>query len=189
MSIKGTTLKIVQGDLLKQPVEAVVNAANPSIEGGGGVDGAIHRAAGPELAEACRRYKKERGIEKIEVGEAVLTEAFGITENNPKIRYVIHTAGPNCGIASQKEEKEKHLKNAYQNSLEKARQKGIRSVAFPAISTGIYKYPFKEAQTVAMKAIEEYLVRYPGDFSEILLVYYSESDFKSAELIKSELFI
>jgi O-acetyl-ADP-ribose deacetylase (regulator of RNase III) len=187
MIIKGTTLRIIQGDLLKQPVEAIVNAANPSIEGGGGVDGAIHRAAGPELAEACRLYKKKQGIEKIEVGDAVLTESFGIREKNPEIRYVIHTVGPNCGVASQNKNKEILLKKAYQNSLERAREKEIRSIAFPAISTGIYSYPFKEAQRTAMKAIEEYVERHAGFFNEIYLTYYSESDFKSAQLIWDEL--
>ncbi|MCC5831698.1 MAG: macro domain-containing protein [Chlamydiales bacterium] len=188
MNIKGTTLLILQGDLLKQPVEAIVNAANSFLKGGGGVDGAIHRAAGPELAEACRRYKQERGISNIEVGDAVLTESFEIQESNPKIRYVIHAVGPNCVVAAQNRDKENILKKAYQNSLERAREEGIRSIAFPAISTGIYGYSFNEAQRTAMKAIEEYLERDPGYFKEVRLIYYSESDFKSAQAIWDELF-
>jgi O-acetyl-ADP-ribose deacetylase len=179
-AIHKSVLKIVQGDIVKQQVEAIVNAANPSIEGGGGVDGRIHHAAGPELADACRQYKKEHKIDKIKVAEAVLTPAFNIKNHTPTIQYVIHTVGPDCRVASQREERENLLKEAYLNSLEIAREQGIQSVAFPAISTGVYSYPFWEAQHVALQAIKGYLASHPNVFSEVLLVYYSEGDFRNA---------
>ena len=162
MIIKGTTLHIVQGNILKQEVEAIVNAANSFLEGGGGVDGMIHLAAGPKMLEACRLYKKKHNISRIEVGDAIITESFGIRSITPKIHFVIHTVGPNCNISSQNKVKEKLLQKAYLNSLERAREMNIHSVAFPAISTGIYSYPFKEAQIVAMNTIADYLERWPG---------------------------
>lgn len=186
MIIKGTTLRIVCGDILKQPVEAIVNAANSFLEGGGGIDGAIHRAAGPQLVEACRRYKKEHGIFKIEVGEAILTESYEIKKSNPHILYIIHTVGPNCAVASQNGERKKLLNMAYQNSLARAHEKHVTSIAFPAISTGIYSYPFEEAQIVALKAIEAYLEKYPGHFKDVLLTYFSQSDFQTAKTIWSK---
>jgi O-acetyl-ADP-ribose deacetylase len=186
-AVTASVLKIVQGDILKQKVEAIVNAANPSIVGGGGIDGMIHDAAGPELADACRQYKIEHKIEKIKVGDAVLTSAFNIKNLNTTIQYVIHTVGPDCRDSSQEKEREHLLKSAYLNSLEIARKHGIKSVAFPAISTGIYGFPLKEAQHVALQVIKEYLVSNPHVFSEVLLVYYSEGDFKNALSVWEEI--
>jgi O-acetyl-ADP-ribose deacetylase len=185
--INGTVLRIVQGDLVKQDVEAIVNAANPFIEGGGGVDGRIHQAAGPELKEACRRYKKEHKIDRIQVADAMLTDSFTIRKLTPKIQYVIHTVGPDCRVASQREDKEHLLQGAYLNALELAREKGIQSIAFPALSTGAYSYPFWEAQHVALAAIKEYLNNHPHAFSEVLLVYYSEEDFQNAARVWDEI--
>lgn len=181
-----TTIQIIQGDLLKQEVEAIVNAANIHLEGGGGIDGMIHSAAGPELLEACRQYKKDHHISSIRVGEAVVTDSFHIQELTPTIRYVVHTVGPDCHNSTQNEKREELLRNAYQNTLEKAHEKGIRSIAFPAISTGIYSYPFKEAQIVALNAVEDYLEEHPDHFSEVLLVYYSKKDFNEAQEVWRE---
>jgi O-acetyl-ADP-ribose deacetylase len=186
-TIHKSVLKIVQGDIVKQPVEAIVNAANPSIEGGGGVDGRIHHAAGPKLADACRQYKKEHKIDRIKIAEAVLTPAFNITNLTSTIQYVIHTVGPDCRVASQREERENLLKGAYLNSLEIAQEQGIKSIAFPAISTGAYNYPFWEAEHVALQAIKGYLVSNPNIFSEVLLVFYSEGDFQNALRVWEEI--
>ena len=172
-------LKIVQGNLLEQDVEAIVNAANSFLEGGGGIDGLIHNAAGPELVEACRQVKKAHHISHLEVGGAILTPAFNISH----IKAIIHTVGPNCSVLSQEKQKASLLKKAYQSSLEVAREEGLRSIAFPAISTGIYRYPFEEAQKVAFEAILAYLDEHPGHFSEIRLVYYALSDFERAQQV------
>ena len=183
----GTVLKILQGDLLKQNVDAIVNAANPLIEGGGGVDGRIHHAAGPELAAACRAYKLAHKIHQINIAEAVLTESYKIKEISPSIQYVIHTAGPDCRVDAQRDNKEFLLASAYTNALALASERGIKSIAFPAISTGAYSYPLWEAQHVAMQAVKEFLESNAKAFSEVLLVYYTEADFQNALRVWEEI--
>ena len=189
ITVNGTILKMVKGDLVQQNVEAIVNAANPMIEGGGGVDGRIHSTAGPELADACRHYKKEHKIDKIQVGHAIITDSFDIKTISPSIQYVIHTVGPDCRIASQWDEKESLLMGAYINSLEVAREKKIASIAFPAISTGAYNYPFWEAQTVVVETVKKYLENKPqGVFTEVRLVYYTDEELGNALRVWEETF-
>ncbi len=187
MSTKREIIQIVQGNLLKQEVIAIVNAANTYLEGGGGIDGVIHHAAGPQLLKACQFYKKQHNLSHIQIGDAVLTESFDIQKITPTIHYVIHTVGPNCAISSQNAIREQLLTKAYQNSLKVARAHSVDSIAFPAISTGIYSYPFSEAQTVAINAILEYIEKYPNHFSDIRLVYYSNKDFIGAQAVWNQM--
>lgn len=141
-------LEVVEGDITRLAVDAIVNAANSALRGGGGVDGAIHRAAGPELLEACL------AIGGCPTGEARLTPGFRLPA-----RFVIHAVGPvwRGGDAGEPE----LLAGCYRNSLALARDQGCRSVAFPAISTGVYGYPVEAAATVAVGAVRDFLAGAP----------------------------
>ena len=135
------------GDIIDQETEAIVNAANSSLLGGGGVDGAIHQAGGPEILAECKEIRKNRG--KCPPGEAVLTSSGKLKSN-----YVIHTVGP---VWSGGDDNEPDiLKNSYQNSLIIARDNKISSIAFPSISTGAYKYPVYKAAKVALSTLKNY---------------------------------
>jgi len=136
------TLSVIQGDITTVDAEAIVNAANPGLRGGGGVDGAIHRAAGPRLAEAAGR------LAPCETGEAVATEAFDLA---PPVRFVIHTVGPVWRGGHQGEPR--LLASCYRRCLEVAEELGVASIAFPAISAGAYGYPPAAAARVAVDTV------------------------------------
>lgn len=144
MLINNTQLELVQGDITTQKVDAIVNAANKALAGGGGVDGAIHRAGGPRIAEECRAL---RGCPE---GQARITSG-----GNLAAKYVIHTVGPiyNQGGFGQ----EKVLASAYRNSLELAREYSLTSIAFPSISTGAFRYPLRDAANIALETVIEFL--------------------------------
>ena len=141
-------IKLVKGDITKIPVDAVVNAANSSLLGGGGVDGAIHRAGGPEILEACRAIVARQG--GCPTGEAVITTAGKLPA-----KFVIHTVGP-IWSGGNKNEPEK-LANCYRNSLKLAQENNCHSVAFPNISTGVYGYPKPEAAQIALSETLSFL--------------------------------
>jgi len=138
------TIEAIKGDITEQPLDAIVNAANTTLLGGGGVDGAIHRTAGPELLEECRR------IGGCPTGEARITRGYRLPA-----KYVIHTVGPVWGGGKGREPE--LLRNCYVNSLRLANEQGIESVAFPSISTGAYRYPIAQAAKIAVETVREEL--------------------------------
>ena len=154
----------IQGDITKLSVDAIVNAANSSLTGGGGVDGAIHKAAGPELLKACLEIREKEYPNGLPTGEAVITPGFLLPS-----KYVIHTVGPIWKGGSNNEEE--LLSNCYKNSLQLANRYNLKSIAFPAISTGVYGYPKELASKVAEKVIREY-VNTPTSLQEIIFVEY-----------------
>lgn len=156
-------IRAVRGDIAELDIDAVVNAANTSLLGGGGVDGAIHYAAGPELLLACRK------IGGCPTGEARITPGFAL-----KARWIIHTVGPVWKGGSRGEAE--LLAGCYRNSLALAAEHGIRSIAFPAISTGAYSYPLKEATEIAVTTVRETLSQNPV-FSDIVFCCYAGEDF------------
>ena len=166
VKVKGTIIKLVKGDITDQDVDAVVNAANPSLMGGGGVDGAIHRRGGPRILDECKRIRASRYPEGLPTGEAVIT-----TGGNLKAKHVIHTVGP-VWRGGDKGESEL-LTKAYKNSLRLAVEEGLKTIAFPSISTGAYGYPIREAAKVALEAVWEYLEA-EDELDEVRFVLYSD---------------
>jgi O-acetyl-ADP-ribose deacetylase (regulator of RNase III) len=140
-------VRVLQGDLTAQTVDAIVNAANQKMLGGGGVDGAIHRAAGPALVEACRAVPEVRPGVRCPTGEARITPGFGL-----RAPYVIHAVGPVYGGRPRDAEL---LASAFRSSLEVAVAHGLRSIAFPAISCGVYGYPLDDAATISAEVTRE----------------------------------
>lgn len=161
-------LLVMQGDITKAEVDAIVNAANSSLLGGGGVDGAIHRRGGPAILEECRRIRRETYPEGMPAGNAVVTTAGRLP-----CKWVIHTVGPIWHGGGKGEEEV--LAKAYRNSLACATQKGLSLVAFPAISTGVYGYPRELAAKTAFTVVRDYLATHERP-KEIQLMFFSESD-------------
>jgi O-acetyl-ADP-ribose deacetylase (regulator of RNase III) len=164
----GGRVQVVVGDITRAAVDAIVNAANSSLLGGGGVDGAIHRAGGPDILAACKELRRTRFPEGLPTSEAVAT-----TGGNLPARWVIHTVGPIKGIHG--DDDPVFLAGTYRNSLRVAVELGARSVAFPAISTGVYGYPKDEAARVASCAIEEFL-KSDTTLDVVKLVFFQASD-------------
>jgi O-acetyl-ADP-ribose deacetylase (regulator of RNase III) len=159
---------VTVGDITRQNVEAIVNAANSSLLGGGGVDGAIHRAGGPEILEECREIRRTRFPEGLPTGEAVVT-----TGGKLPALYVIHTVGPIYGEHGGREAE--LLANCYHNSLTLAVEKNLTSVAFPAISTGVYGYPRAEAAEISSRTIDNFLST-DRQLKEVRLVFFQPED-------------
>ena len=164
-SSRGGRIESRQGDITELEVDAIVNAANKSLLGGGGVDGAIHRAAGPQLLEACRK------LGGAETGDAKLTPGYRLPA-----AHVIHTVGPRWKNGGHGEDE--LLASAYRSSLRTAREQGIRTIAFPSISTGAYGFPLERAARIAVSTVNAFLA---GDdqLSRVVFCTFSEGDFEA----------
>ncbi len=178
MTVNQAKLSIIKGDITEQVTEAIVNAANSSLMGGGGVDGAIHRAGGPAILAECEQIVARRG--RLPTGQAVIT-----TGGNLKARYVIHTVGPiwrggNTGEA-------KFLESAYRKSLKLAAEKRLTGIAFPSISTGAYGYPVDKAATVAVKAVVSFLREGATSIKEVVFVLFDSRTFEAYSSVLREI--
>ena len=165
-NINGVTLALIRGNIVEAQADAIVNAANSGLRGGGGVDGAIHRAGGPSIMEECRK------IGGCPTGEAVVTTAGRLPA-----KYVFHAVGP---IYSGSLDDERLLTSAYQICLNLAEQRQVKSIAFPSLSTGIYGYPMELAAPIALRTIIEH-IRKPTCLQQVLMVLFGESAYKAHE--------
>lgn len=159
-----TNLSVIKGDITKIKADAIVNAANSSLAGGGGVDGAIHRAAGPELLEACRK------LNGCKTGEAKITGGYRLPA-----KYVIHAVGPVWQGGNNKEAELLH--SAYDNSLQLAKQYSVKTIAFPNISTGVYHFPKQQAAEIAISAVQEFIAAHPGIFNEVTFACFDDENY------------
>ena len=167
----GGRVRVVVGDITKQDVDAVVNAANSTLLGGGGVDGAIHRAGGPAIVEACREIRRTTYPDGLPTGEAAITTAGELPA-----RHVIHTVGPIYG--RHRGQEAELLAACYRNSLTLATQNDLTSIAFPSISTGAFGYPLHEAAGISSLAIAAFLEQ-DKTLAQVRLIFFSSSDAKN----------
>lgn len=174
-----TGIRFVRGDITEQEVDAIVNAANSTLLGGGGVDGAVHRKGGPAILEECRALRRSDLRDGLPVGMAVSTTAGRLPA-----RRVIHTVGPVWQGGSHDEPE--LLARAYSSSLDIARAEGLRSIAFPSISTGAYGYPVGDAAHIAITAVRDWIDRNPGVVPEIRFVLFSDGDLQTYRARASE---
>jgi O-acetyl-ADP-ribose deacetylase (regulator of RNase III) len=173
VTINKSILELIEGDITEQETDAIVNAANSSLLGGGGVDGAIHRAGGPKILEECRK------LGGCPTGEARIT-----TGGNLTAKYVIHTVGPVYSGGNRREAE--LLASAYKNSLSLASQYKLKSVAFPSISTGAYGYPVNEAATVALKTVISYFKTHT-DIEAVRFVLFGQKAYRAYDNALQEL--
>ena len=164
VQVGSSTLELVEGDITRQDTDAVVNAANAALRPGGGVDGAIHRAGGPAIEAACRQ-----------MGGCPTGEARVTTGGNLKARYVIHTVGPVYQDGLHREPE--LLASCYRESLKLASAQGIKSLAFPSISTGVYGYPIEDAARIALKTVTYYLAHHP-EIERVRLVLFGRAAYE-----------
>jgi len=169
------SLGLVQGDITKQDVDAIVNAANSSLMGGGGVDGAIHRAGGPSIMEECRQIIARIG--RLPTGQAVIT-----TGGNLKARHVIHTVGPIWHGGNKGEDQ--LLASAYRESLKLAAERKLKTVAYPSISTGVYGYPIADASKVALNTVMDFLRSESTSLDKVVFVLF---DFNTYQIYAAQL--
>ncbi len=167
--IGNAILELIKGDITDVEADAIVNAANSMLLGGGGVDGAIHRRGGPKILEECKRLRAKDWPDGLPTGNAAIT-----TGGNLKAKHVIHTVGPIWRGGFYDEAK--LLRTAYRNTLKLAVANGLKTVAFPSISTGAYGYPTEEASSVAIAAVKDYLEK-EDKLYRVTLVLFSDKDF------------
>lgn len=170
VTINKTKISMIQGDITEQATEAIVNAANPSLMGGGGVDGAIHRAGGPAILEECQKIVARQG--RLPTGKAVIT-----TGGNLKVRYVIHTVGPIWHGGSTNEAE--LLRSAYYECLKLATENKLTSIAFPSISTGAYGYPVDKAAIIAVSTIVSFLKEQTTSLKNVVFVLFDSRTYQS----------
>jgi len=176
--VNGVKISLVRGDITLQTTDAIVNAANSSLMGGGGVDGAIHRAGGPAILEACKNIVARQG--RLPTGKAVIT-----TGGNLKAKYVIHTVGPIWHGGNHDEPES--LASAYVESLKLAVENKLQNISFPSISTGAYGYPVDEAAGVALKSVISFLKTETTSLKEVVFVLYSQSVLEAYEAVLEEI--
>ncbi|GAA3580530.1 O-acetyl-ADP-ribose deacetylase [Streptomyces osmaniensis] len=162
-----TTIRLVQGDITRETADAIVNAANSSLLGGGGVDGAIHRRGGPAILDACRDLRASHYGKGLPTGQAVAT-----TAGNLDARWVIHTVGP---VWSASEDRSALLASCYRESLRVADELGARTVAFPAISTGVYRWPMDDAARIATETVRDT----PTSVEEVRFVLFDDRAYEA----------
>jgi len=169
-SVGKTQIVLLQGDITEMNTDAIVNAANSSLMGGGGVDGAIHRKGGPKILEECKRIRTTEWPSGLPTGKAVITSGGKL-----KAKYVIHTVGPvwRGGKSGEAE----LLAEAYVNCLKMAVSKGIKTIAFPSISTGAYGYPITEASQIALKSVKQFLEK-EDELEKVVFVLFTQHDFE-----------
>ena len=170
LTVNKAKLTIRQGDITKQATDAIVNAANPSLMGGGGVDGAIHRAGGPAVLEECKKIVARQG--RLPTGKAVIT-----TSGNLKAPYVIHTVGPIWHGGSSNEPQ--LLEGAYYECLKLATENQLASISFPSISTGAYGYPTDEAARTAVRTVVSFLKKQATSIREVVFVLFDSRTYQS----------
>ena len=178
--VGNATLELIQGDITDVGADAIVNAANSTLLGGGGVDGAIHRKGGPKILEECKRIRATEWPDGLPTGKAVITSG-----GNLKAKHVIHTVGP-VWLGGFHVEAEL-LKQAYRNTLKLAVSKELKTIAFPSISTGAYGYPIEEAAKIASKTVKEFLQK-EDKLDKIVFVLFTQSDLKVYEKTCETLF-
>jgi len=167
-------IEIIKGDITTLQVDAIVNAANSGLFGGGGVDGAIHRAGGPQILEDCKAIRAKQG--KLPAGEAVITSA-----GNLPAKHVIHTVGPVWKGGAHDESLK--LANCYQNALQLAVEYGCKTVAFPNISTGVYGYPKQEAAEIALKTVTDYL-KIHQEIEKVIFCCFEEDNYQLMRILQ-----
>ena len=167
--INQVRLSLIQGDITEQDTDAIVNAANPSLMGGGGVDGAIHRAGGPAILDECKQIVAKQG--RLPTGKAVIT-----TGGNLKAKHVIHTVGPIWDGGDRNEAE--LLASAYRESLKLAAERNLTSISFPSVSTGAYGYPLDKAARVALRAVVSFLKEKPASLKEVHFVLFDSSTYE-----------
>lgn len=171
LAVNQSKIIFVKGDITLQKTDAVVNAANSSLMGGGGVDGAIHRAGGPKMLEECKAHVSQHG--RLLTGKGMLTSG-----GNLAAKFVIHTVGPIYSSSTEPQTLNSELRNCYLESLKLAVEKGLESISFPSISTGAYRYPLDLAAPIAISAVKDFL-QDNSSIKEVYFVLFNEATYEA----------